>query len=250
MLAITRRSAILEMLRERQSVNVTELARDFGVAKETIRRDFKELEAAGMLTRTHGGAYITEGVLNDINVSMRSVIRKEEKQQIARKCVELINTGDFIFLDESTTDWFVAQALLEKRVTVLTNSLKVADILSASPSVRLILAGGNYAPRTMSFYGEQTMEDLSRYYVDRAFLSCRSVSMEYGATDSNESAAQVRRTMLRRSGSACLVADHTKLDSISYLRICSLEEISTVICDRPLPPVWQDYLKGIGVIWV
>ncbi len=247
MLAVTRRSAIMEILQEDQSINVTELANRFGVAKETIRRDIKQLEAAGMLTRTHGGAYITEGVLNDINVSMRSVIYKEEKQIIARKCSDLIKTGDFLFLDESTTDWFLAQQLVEKHVTVLTNSLKVADILSGSSAVRLIVAGGNYAPKTMSFFGEQTIEDLSRYYVDKAFISCRTVSLEYGATDSNESAALVRRTMLRRSHSAYLVVDHTKLDSISYLTICTLDAVKAVICDRPLPLEWCGHLDSINV---
>lgn len=247
MLAIARRNAILELLREQQSLNVTQLAASLGVATETIRRDFKELEAAGQLIRTHGGAYITDGVLNDINVSDRSVIRKQEKREIAKKCAQLIQTGDSIFLDASTTDWCIAQELLEKHITVLTNSLKVADILSVSSSVKLILAGGNYAPRTMSFYGEQTVADLNRYYVDKAFLSCRTVHMEFGATDSNEGEALARRTMLRRSHSTYLAVDHSKLDGISFLTLCPLEELTGIICDQPLSPVWQNHLKSIGV---
>ena len=237
MLAIARRNAILELLREQQSVNVTQLAASLGVATETIRRDLKELEASGQLIRTHGGAYITDGVQNDINVSARSVIRKQEKREIARKCAQLVNTGDSIFLDASTTDWCIAQALAEKHITVVTNSLKVADILSA----------GNYAPRTMSFYGEQTVEDLGRYYADKAFLSCRTVHMEFGATDSNEGEALARRTMLRRSHSTYLAVDHSKLDGISFLNICPLEELTGIICDQPLNPVWQNHLKSIGV---
>ena len=242
MLAIARRNAILELLREHQSVNVTEL-----VATETIRRDFKEMEAAGQLIRTHGGAYITEGVQNDISVSMRSVIRQQEKKAIAQKCARLIHTGDSIFLDASTTDWVLAQELLERHITVLTNSLKVAEILSASSSVQLILAGGSYVPRSMSFSGEQTVEDLSRYFVDKAFISCRTVHMEYGATDSNEGDALTRRTMLRRSHSTYLLVDHSKLDGISFLNICPLESLTAIICDQPLSPPWQSHLKEIGV---
>ncbi len=247
MLAIARRNAILELLREHQSVNVTELAAALGVATETIRRDFKEMEAAGQLIRTHGGAYITEGVQNDISVSMRSVIRQQEKKLIAQKCARFIQTGDSIFLDASTTDWFIAQELLEKHITVLTNSLKVAEILAASSTVKLILAGGNYAPRTMSFFGEQTVEDLSRYYVDKAFLSCRTVHMEYGATDSNEGEALARRTVLRRSRYTYLAVDHSKLDGISFLNICPLEDLTGIICDQPLSSEWQSRLKEINV---
>ena len=247
MLAIARRNAILELLREHQSVNVTELATSLGVATETIRRDFKEMEAAGQLIRTHGGAYITEGVQNDISVSMRSVIRQQEKKAIAQKCARLIHTGDSIFLDASTTDWVLAQELLERHITVLTNSLKVAEILSASSSVQLILAGGSYVPRSMSFSGEQTVEDLSRYFVDKAFISCRTVHMEFGATDSNEGDALTRRTMLRRSHSTYLLVDHSKLDGISFLNICPLESLTAIICDQPLSPPWQSHLKEIGV---
>ena len=226
---------------------MTQLASTLDVATETIRRDLKELEASGLLIRTHGGAYITDGVQNDISVSARSVIRKQEKKAIALKCAQLINTGDSIFLDASTTDWCIAQELLEKHITVVTNSLKVADILSASASVKLILAGGNYSTRTMSFCGEQTVEDLSRYYADKAFLSCRTVHMEFGATDSNEGEALARRTMLRRSHSTYLAVDHSKLDGISFLNICPLEELTGIICNQTLSPVWQNHLKSIGV---
>lgn len=247
MLAITRQNTILEMLRKNQSVNVTELAETFGVANETIRRDFKKLEESGALKRTHGGAYITDGVMNDIDVSTRAIIRQDEKEIIARKCAELINTGDSIFLDASTTDWFVARELVGKHITVLTNSLKVANILSVSSTVKLILVGGTYAPKTMSFYGSRTIEELSRHYVDKAFVSCRTVNMEYGVTDSNEDCSAERRTMLHRCHSAYLVVDNSKLDGVSFIHLCDLSEFDAVICDQELSPAWKRHLKSLGV---
>lgn len=247
MLAIARRNAILTLLREQQSVNVTELAATLGVATETIRRDFKEMEAAGQLIRTHGGAYIVEGVQNDTSVSMRPVLRQQEKKAVAQKCARLIQPGDSIFLDASTTGWFLAQELLEKHVTVLTNSLKVAEILSPSSTARLILAGGNYIPRTMSFCGEQTVADLNRYYVDKAFLSCRTVHLSFGATDTDEGEILTRQTVLRRSRCTYLAVDHSKLDAVSFLNLCPLEELTGIVCDQPLSPQWQDRLGELDV---
>lgn len=247
MLAITRQNTILEMLRRNQSVNVTELAETFGVANETIRRDFKKLEESGSLKRTHGGAYITDGVMNDIDVSTRAIIRQEEKEIIAQKCAPLINTGDSIFLDSSTTAWFVAKELVSKHITVLTDSLKIANIFSGSSSVKLILVGGTYSSKTMSFFGSRTVDELSRYYVDKAILSCRTVSMEYGVTDSNENISMVRRTVLNRCRNAYLVVDNSKLDGVSFIHICNLEDFDAIICDQQLSPTWQRYLKSIDV---
>ena len=247
MLAITRQKTILELIKERHSVNVTDLAENFCVTNETIRRDLKALEEDGELTRTHGGAYITEGVCNNIDVSMRAVIRKQEKERLAKKCVDLIATGDSIFLDSSTTEWFIARQVIDKHITVLTHSLKIADILSESKTVNLIVVGGNYVSKSMSFSGNLTEQSLKSYFVDKAFISCRTVSMTNGVTDSNEDSSVPRQIMLRRCKSAYLVVDHTKLDGISFLQICDVADLTAIICDEKLPQNWLSYLSSVGV---
>ena len=109
MLAITRRNAIKEQLLERKSVTITDLSKRLHVTKETIRRDLRLMEEQGDLIRTHGGAYILDGVQNDIDISMRQVLKTKEKTLIAEKCSQHIQSGDSIFLDGSTTCWFVAK---------------------------------------------------------------------------------------------------------------------------------------------
>lgn len=248
MLAITRRSAIKAQLLERKSVTITDLARYLQVTKETIRRDLRLMEEEGDLIRTHGGAYILDGVQNDIDISMRQVIKTEEKTIIAEKCSQHIQSGDSIFLDGSTTCWFVARQIISQNLTVLTTSLQIATILAASPSIKLIVIGGAFSPNSMSFQGDNTCKTLRSYYVDKAFMSCRSISMENGITDISENAAAIHRLVTQRSNCTYLVLDHSKVGHTSFAYACDITDVDAIICDRPLPQPWQDYLEERNIM--
>lgn len=247
MLAIARRNAIKEQLQERKSVTITDLAARLNVTKETIRRDLRVMEESGELIRTHGGAYILEGVQNDIDISTRQVLKMEEKQIIAQKCDALIQPGDFIYLDCSTTAWFIARKLVDRKVTVLTSSLEIANILSNSSTVHLYLIGGEFSRSTMSFTGDGAMSSLQRYFVDKAFISCRSVSMEYGITDTHESIAALRRVALEHAKQKYLVVDHTKLNNTSFASLIPLRELDGIVMDTEFSPEWKEFLKHNGV---
>jgi len=243
MLAVTRRNAIKAQLLERKSVTISDLSHHLHVTKETIRRDLRLMEEQGDLIRTHGGAYILDGVQNDIDISIRQVIKAEEKNAIAEKCLRHIQSGDSIFLDMSTTCWFLARQLINHNSTVLTTSLQIATILSSSPNIRLIMIGGVFSPNSMSFQGENTCKTLRNYYVDKAFISCRSLSMENGITDISEDVAAIHHLITQRSNYTYLILDSSKVGPTSFAFTCDIAAIDAVICDQPLPEFWQDYLK-------
>lgn len=243
MLAVTRKSKIKELVLEKKSVTVSELAKLFSITEETIRRDLKTLEDEGILIRTYGGAYIQDGVQNDIDVNIRETIYINSKQKIAEKCATLVNHGDSIFLDASTTSLFIATKIRDKRVTVITNSLKVANTLADAESVHLILIGGMFSPPSMSFLGRNAEINIKTYFVDKAFISCRSVSMEHGITDSNEQQAEIRHIAMNRANKVYLVVDYTKLNKTSFATISSLDEIDAIIIDKYLDSDWHSYLS-------
>ncbi|MFR6510249.1 MAG: DeoR/GlpR family DNA-binding transcription regulator [Dorea sp.] len=117
------------------------------VTRETIRRDLRAMEQEHELIRTHGGAYILDGVQNDLDISTRRGSKIEEKKAIALKCDALIQTGEIIYLDNSTTAWFIANKISSRKLTVVTNSLEIANILSSSPRPSIcFLIGGEYSP--------------------------------------------------------------------------------------------------------
>lgn len=239
MLAIERKALIKEAVLEKKSVVVSELSQQFDVTEETIRRDLKALEAEGFLTRTYGGAFIQEGSINDVDVSVRETAYVESKKQIALQCLSLVNNGDAIFLDGSTTALETARALQGMHLTVLTNSLLIADLLAKSQDIRLIIIGGTLYPQSMCFFGNATLEELTTYYVDTAFISCRSLSLQNGVTDSTEQNAALRKKIVTRADRTYLLADHTKFNRTSFIKICDFQELRGIITDQALSPEWH-----------
>lgn len=247
MLAIVRKNAIREQLQEHKSVRITELADLLSVTKETIRRDLREMEEDGDLIRTHGGAYILDGVQNDIDISTRQVLKTSEKEIIAQKVNSLLQSGDFIFLDSSTTAWVIARTIIHRKLTVLTPSLEIAKILSDSDSVKLHVIGGEFSRSSMSFTGNGALHNMERYYVDKAFISCRSVSMDFGLTDTNDNDSALHKMALNHSRQKYLTIDHTKLDSTSFSHVAPISILNGIIMDREFSPDWQQYLMQKNV---
>jgi DeoR/GlpR family transcriptional regulator of sugar metabolism len=243
MLAITRRKVIRELLQAQKSVAITELASQLNVTRETIRRDLRTMEKNNELIRTHGGAYILEGVQNDLDISTRQVLKTSEKEIIAQKCDALIESGDIIYLDSSTTAWFIARKIVDRKLTVVTSSLKIANILHDSPTITLILIGGEFSHRTMSFSGDSAVRNLQQYFTDKAFISCRSVSMEFGITDTNDNTALLHQIALHHAKPKYLAVDHSKLNPISFTSVMSLKELDGIIMDREFSPEWKEFLR-------
>lgn len=243
MLAITRRNMIREQLREKKSIQITAIADLLQVTKETIRRDLRIMEKDGELIRTHGGAYILDGVQNDLDRSTRQILRTSEKEIIAEKCNSLIQNGDYIYLDASSTAWFIAKAILQRNVTVLTDSLEIINLLSTSASVRLFAVGGEYSSAQKSFSGSSALRSMEQYYVDKSFISCRSISMEAGLTDTNDNNALLHKLALSHAHEKYAAIDSSKLDRSSFSHIAPVSMLDGIIMDIPFSEEWVRYLK-------
>ena len=242
MLAFARKQAIREQLQEYKSVRITDLAAALNVTKETIRRDLRDMEQAGELIRTHGGAYILDGVQNDIDITTRQDLKMPEKEIIAQKCDSLIQSGDYIFLDWSTTAWTIARAITHRRLTVLTPSLKIANILSTSDTVRLFVVGGEFSSTSQSFTGNSAARNMEQYFVDKAIISCRSVSMEFGLTDTNGNDATLHKLALDHAQEKYLAVDSSKLDKTSFSKVAPVSILDGIIMDRSFSVPWIKFL--------
>ncbi len=243
MLAIARKNEIREQLLEKKSVRISDLAEQLNVTKETIRRDLHEMEQNEELIRTHGGAYILDGVHNDLDTHLRQVTKVPEKELIAQKCAAIIKTGDYLFLDGSTTCWFIARRLIHRKLAVLTNSLEIANILSASSTITLHVIGGEFSPDDQNFVGDNSVRSMERYYVDKAFISCRSVDLKRGITDTNDANARLHETVLAHAEKKYLAVDHSKLDKVSFSYIAPITDLTGIIMDQEFSDSWKDYLS-------
>ena len=240
MLAVTRKAKIKEIILEKKNITVLELSKLFSVTEETIRRDFKQLEDEGFLTRTYGGAFIQDGVGNNVDLTIRETAYIENKQNIAHKC-------DSIFLDSSTTAYQVAKAVKNMRLTVASNSLLIINELCEKDNIHLVALGGMYLPEDKAFCGSITLKNLEQYYFDKVFMSCRSLSMEHGITDSHEPTASIRQSLIKRSQKIYIVADFSKFNNTSFLKISDFAPVTGLITDKPLSREWQDFLSEHNV---
>jgi DeoR/GlpR family transcriptional regulator of sugar metabolism len=247
MLVAERYEKIVQLVNDRGSVRVSELAALFGVTEETIRRDLAALEQAGRLRRSHGGAVSIRDVNVEIPYFEREVTRAEEKERIAREAVRRIEPHDRILLDASTSAWYMAKHLPDIPLTVLTNSIKVATELAAKEKIDVIASGGRLSPRSLSFVGPQAEASMADYHVDKLFFSCKGVHLERGLSESNDLQARLKRQFIGMAEQVVLLADSSKFGVQAFARIAGLDRVDTIISDRELDDATRDQLSERGI---
>lgn len=232
MMALERRSRILEALGTRGMVTVSEMAAEFSVSEETIRRDFQRMEETNGVQRTYGGAYIAKAVRTDIPIGIRENVYLPGKEAIAALCADLVDEGDTVMLDSSTTSIHIAEHIKEKKnIVVITNSLRIAGNLVDAGGVKVVCVGGILRHSQLSFVGPAAARTLEGYYADKAFVSCVGLDLEKGATDADELEAEVRKLMLSNAREKILVADATKFGKFALSLILPLDRIDVLVTD-------------------
>lgn len=247
MLAIERKNEILSILQKEQRVLVAELSQKYNVTEETIRRDLEKLEKEGFVKKTYGGAVLNKHITMDMPLKIREKTNRKEKQVIAKKVAGLIEEGDCIMLDSSSTSLMIAQELKRmKKLTVITNSVEVLIELSGNEGIQVISTGGNLRDSSLSLVGKATQEVLSHYYVDKAIISCKGVDIEKGVTDSHEMEAEVKITMRKSAKSTILAADSSKMGEVFFVKVLNLESGDILVTDK-IPEEWRKSLAERGV---
>lgn len=249
MLAVERRKKIMIMLNDHGSVVVANLSKQLKVTEETIRRDLEKLEKEGKLQRTHGGAYLSGRVMDELPVSFREQVYLPGKDLIAFRSAEMISNGETIMLDSSTTSLRIAKYLkhIGKKITVITNSLKVINELVDVNGIKVVSTGGTLRTSSQSFIGYTATANLKTYFADKAFVSCTAIHAKKGLMDSNESEAEVRKHMLLQAEERVLVADITKFGKTSFCLISDFDLVEKVVVDQHLSKEWHQNLTAFGI---
>lgn len=250
MLVAERYEKIVALVNERGSIRVSELSELYQVTEETIRRDLDKLERGGRLRRSHGGAVsIKDGQHQhaEIPYAEREITHAEEKRRIAQEAIKRIAPGERILLDASTTAWYMAGNVPDMKLTVLTNSIKVATELSGKDKIEIIATGGIVAQRSLSFVGPLAERSLDAYYVDKVFLSCKGVHLERGISESNELQARVKEKMIGRAEQIILLADSSKFGVRAFAHVADLDRVDIIVTDRRIPKETVDLLEARGI---
>ncbi len=240
----TRRTQIIDLLERHGNVRVEDLSDQFNVSLVTIRKDLTELEARGLLQRTHGGAVFTQKSRFNPSFHEKLNLQTADKTAIALAALEFIQEGDAIILDAGSTTLALAQAIKDKfeSLFVLTNSVPIALELVGMPW-DVVLLGGNVRHHSLALIGPSTVGLLEEYHVDKAFLGTTGASLDRGYSTPNPLEAQTKRAMMRAAKECFVLADTSKLGHATLSSFARLDEIDMLITAGTMP---EDFLAGLN----
>ncbi|WP_407697558.1 DeoR/GlpR family DNA-binding transcription regulator [Solirubrobacter deserti] len=232
-LAEARRREIADRLRAHGAVTVAELEELFGVSPMTARRDLAELERRGVVRRTHGGAVLPTISAHEDSFARRLEVSSEDKALLAAAAVQLLTPRETIFLDSSTTTYYVAKRIVETGLaaTVLTNSLPVLELLfrEGGPDVEVIGIGGTLRRLTRSFVGPFAVRTVQGHFADRFLFSVKGIASNGMLTDADPLEAELKRSMIEQAGESVLLIDHSKLTVRGLSVIAPISEVQTTL---------------------
>lgn len=249
MISEERRLKILEVLDEKRTVTVKELSGIFGVSEDTIRQDLKTLEEQRLLRRIYGGATrIKRGVV-ELPFTLREITNRETKELIGKKAAKLIEDGDSVVFDASTTALQVARNISPGlQITILTSSLDICINLAQNRNFNIISTGGTLHPPSFSFVGPQAENAVRNYHADKVFIGTKAISVDKGyIADAFELEAHLKKVMIESAQEVILVAESRKFEEVAFFRVCKLDCISKIVTDGNINEETLMALRDLGV---
>ena len=250
MLKNEREREILSVLKESDGFStVKELCARLYASESSIRRDLTTLEKRGVVRRTHGGAELVTNISSSIAFSQRAHHNIDAKKIIAKKAAALVKEGDVIFLDQSSSAFYLASELSSsKAITVVTNNIEIISLLS-STDVKTLSSGGMLSPDNRScLIGRDAHYIFESIYADIAFFSTKSLSLDGIISDCARDEVLVRDRMLKNAAKRVFLCDSEKFGTRSAYTQCTLSDVDYLVSETvPQPDLISAY-KNITVI--
>lgn len=228
-----RQAQIIDLLREQNFIDSRTLTERFAISVATARRDLAELEEAGMLRRTHGGAVSISQVAQDKTNAARLVWKQEEKAAIASVVSGMIADGDTVLFDAGTTALEVAKkAAGRSSLTFISNGLDIIAELTRGEGQNIYSVGGEYTETNRSFWGPLAEQFIRQFNVDKLILNAASIDVDRGLICTVSPVnASVARAMIEVSRRVIVVADHSKFTKSSLSVTAKIEDIGVIVTD-------------------
>jgi DeoR/GlpR family transcriptional regulator of sugar metabolism len=247
-----RRQRILTFLREQPGIRVPDLARLASVSEGTIRNDLRALDGSGLLMRVRGGGVpLDEQPNHSLTFATRALAHRAAKLCIARRATALVHDNDSVLLDSSTTVYYLACQLKDRRdLTVITNGIEAARELARNPSNTVILLGGVLRVDGMSITVPMGESYLDTYHIKTAFVSCSGFTPESGLTEVDIYEAQIKRRMIANSGSVVALIDSSKFGRMDLTPFAPTGQLAHIYTDVGLSHEWAEQLEHNNVPFI
>ena len=244
-----RRQSLLELLRSQPGLRVPEIAQMLEISEGTVRNDLNALEEEGYLTRVHGGAVLNSATqLVNSAFGVRHQEHSREKHAIGVEAAKLVNDGDSIFLDASSTAYYLAINLKERsRLRVVTNGIEVARLLAQNPTNTVILIGGVMRQDGSSVTGLLSEQIIAELHIQKAFVSCSGFTVARGMTEVHLEEAQLKRRVLESARQVFSLVDSSKLGLEDLTIFARPMQITHLFTDTGVTVEWKARLQGANV---
>jgi DeoR family glycerol-3-phosphate regulon repressor len=242
-----RQSDLLRAVRERGSAALAELAREFNVSQETIRRDVRRLAAEGQVLKRHGNVAIPH-LVGEAPFERRLRENAEAKRAIARRAAEFVQDGDSVMLDTGTTTSIFARELLKRaNLTIITNSSDIARTLATVNGNRVYMAGGELNGDNGAAFGPSAINFVEQFRAKHAMVTIAALNADLGPMDSHLAEAEFARMVLSRGENRTILTDCSKFDRIALIKVCEFEDFDRLVTDAAPPSALASRLAAAGI---
>jgi DeoR family transcriptional regulator of aga operon/DeoR family fructose operon transcriptional repressor len=243
-----RREKIIEQVDKQGRVSVATLSEQFGLSKATIRTDLDALVRQGLIVRTHGGAISSNHSNIEMSFDVRRRLHAPEKRRIGAAAAAMIEDGEAIALDASTTALAVATQIRGRReLTVITNGIFTALALMQTSGVTVLMPGGFLRQDSVSLIGVEGRDVLDKYNFQKGFFGAKGFTLQEGLTDVNRDEVAIKRDMVGHAKKVIAVVDSSKWGRVGFASFASVEQLDCVITNRGAPEDMVAALQDRGV---
>ena len=242
MIPAVRQEKILEILSNNEIASTDALMKVLDVSVSTLRRDLMKLEGEKKITLLHGGGVRISQKATELNITTKLELNKEAKERIARKAASLVENGDTIFMDPSSTTYLMIPFLAGKDISVVTNGISHINLLT-NMDIPCIMVGGSIKKTTNSCIGPVTESTLKTFYFNKCFLGASGFSISSGITNHDIHERVIKLLALKNSCQPYFLLDHTKYGVVTMVQVASLDEYPILIDE--IPEDLKDYSNFI-----
>ena len=252
--ANNRRNRILEILEEKTEAKISELGDVLDTSVVTIRKDLEVLEREGFLKRVHGGAINNYRAYQNKSYIDRLNTKKEEKIRIAKAAASFVESGDSVIINVGSTSSYVARELKKlNNLTVITNSIQIFSDLGYCKNIVCIFLGGRFDADVQVTYGEDTQEQLSKYYADKLIMGMDGVDIQNGITSYAHTAFPTTKQMIACSNKRYLIVDDRKIGSTAFVHVADITDFNAIITNetkKTAPTLAEIESMGVNIVRV
>jgi DeoR/GlpR family transcriptional regulator of sugar metabolism len=243
-----RREQIITLLDQVGRVSVTDLSERFGMSQATIRTDLDALAAQGLLVRTHGGAIASNRSNLELSFDVRRRLHSTQKHRIGAAAASMVEDGEAIALDASTTALALATQIKGRReLTVITNGIFIALALLDAPGVTVLMPGGFLRRDSVSLVGAEGNEFIKQFNLQKGFFGAKGLTLEEGLTDVNSAEVAIKRSLVVEAKQVIAIVDSSKWGRVGFASFASIDQVDCVISDEGAPPDMVAALREAGV---